>query len=288
MIAASLHRIWTIARNTLIEVMRQRVLNVIFIFGLVLLAGSNYFAQFTFQEELKFLKDLGYAAISLTGLLIALLGSAQLIPAELERRTLYTVLSKPVRRFEFVTGKYLGLALLLTLMIALMSGIFSGLLAYKEASLVANFTPAEGPPSEFQQQMIQEIRSQTRDPRMLQAVVLIWAKLCLVAVLAVFFSTIATSTIFIVATTLMVYFAGHLQHIARDAWAAETGLSWKTALLGFVGLAVPDFNAFNVIDEILAGNPLSWRFTGDLVAYSTLYTLVLLAAASLVFEDREL
>lgn len=283
---AILRRIGTIARNTLLEVMRQRVLNVIFIFGLILLGGSNYFAKFTFQEELKFLKDLGYAAISLTGLLIALLGSAQLIPAELERRTLYTVLSKPVRRVEFIVGKYLGLVFLLTLMITLMSLIFAGLLAYKEAVLVANYTPAEGQPSEFQRQMIEQIREQTRDPRLLQAALLIWGKLCLVAVISVFFSTMATSTIFIVATTLLVYFAGHLQHIARDAWATETG--WKAGFLALVGLAVPDFNAFSIIDEIIAGNAIAWSYTGNLLAYTAVYTAVLLVAASLVFEDREL
>jgi ABC-type transport system involved in multi-copper enzyme maturation permease subunit len=286
---ASIRRIWTIARNTLTEVMRQKVLNVIFVFGLILLGGSNFFAQFTFQEELKFLKDLGYAAVSLTGLLIALLGAAQLIPAELERRTLYTVLSKPVRRFEFIVGKYVGLVLLLTVMIALMSAIFAGLLGWKEATLVARYTPETGELSEYQANMIASIREQTRDPRLLQAVVLIWAKLCLVAVLAVFFSTMASSTIFIVATTLLVYFVGHLQTVAREAWAAESGfLGLKKIFLGLVALTVPDFTTFNVIDEIIAGNPLSWAFTSELLIYSLIYTAVLLLVASLIFEDREL
>ncbi|MEM6601983.1 MAG: ABC transporter permease subunit, partial [Verrucomicrobiota bacterium] len=108
-------RITTIAKNTLIESLRQRVLLVLLLFGLVLTGASLYFTHFTFIDEFKFLKDIGSAAISVTGLLVAMIGAAQLIPAEIERRTIYTVLSKPVRRFEFLLGKYFGLLALLTI-----------------------------------------------------------------------------------------------------------------------------------------------------------------------------
>ena len=79
----SLRRISAVASNTFLEAVRQKVFAVLLVFGLVLIYGANYFTEFSFQEQFKFLKDLGYAAISLTGLLVGLLGASQLIPGEI-------------------------------------------------------------------------------------------------------------------------------------------------------------------------------------------------------------
>ena len=111
-------RIWAVAGNTFLEAVRQKVFAVLLLFALVLLGGANYFAEFSFQEQFKFLKDLGYATISLIGLLVGLLGAAQLIPAEIERRTILTALCRPLRRWEFVVGKYFGLVSLLGVMLS--------------------------------------------------------------------------------------------------------------------------------------------------------------------------
>jgi ABC-type transport system involved in multi-copper enzyme maturation permease subunit len=285
---ASLQRIGTIALNTLTEVLRQRVLNVIFLSGLVMVGGSFFLTELTFQEEFKFLKDLGYAAISITGTLVALMGAAQLIPAEIERRTLHTLLSKPVRRFEFVIGKYLGLLALITLMLVLMSLLFAGVLWIKEQLVLAGISA--GGDSEEYRQYVDSVLIQSRDPRLLQALALIWAKLAVVTAISVFFSTIATSTIFIVCTTLLVYFIGHLQSVAEQVWLhdmASTSL-WKNLLLGAVALLAPDFQAYNLIDEIIAGNPIFWANTVEILSYSAVYVAVTLVVSSLIFEDREL
>jgi len=116
-----LRRILAVAQNTFLEAVRQKVFAVLLIFALVLLGGASYFAEFSFQEQFKFLKDLSYAAISLTGLLVGLLGAAQLIPGEIERRTILTALCRPLRRWEFIAGKFLGLAGLLAGMVGIMA-----------------------------------------------------------------------------------------------------------------------------------------------------------------------
>jgi ABC-type transport system involved in multi-copper enzyme maturation permease subunit len=285
---ASLQRIATIALNTLTEVLRQRVLNVIFLFGLVMVGGSFFLTDLTFQEEFKFLKDLGYAAISITGTLVALMGAAQLIPAEIERRTLHTLLSKPVRRFEFVVGKYLGLLGLITLMLAIMSLLFAGVLAVKEHLELAGVQGAAD--SEELRLYVESVLSQSRDPRLIQALALIWAKLAVVTAISVFFSTIATSTIFIVCTTLLVYFIGHLQSVARQVWLQDmAGASLpKNVLLALIAFLVPDFQSYNLIDEIIAGNAIAWVNSLEILAYSLLYVAVILVVSSLIFEDREL
>src|SRR3989304_2598197 len=94
-------RVWIIALNTFTEAARQKVFNVLLIFALVIIASASFFAQFTFTEQLKFVKDFCLGALSVFGTLIAIVGTAQLLPGEVENRTIYTILAKPVRRFEF-------------------------------------------------------------------------------------------------------------------------------------------------------------------------------------------
>ena len=234
------------------------------------------------RDRFKFLKDLGYATISLTGLLVGLLGAAQLIPAEIERRTILTALCRPLRRWEFIAGKYLGLVLLLGTMLVVMAAGFWAVLRWKEAQL----SGAEG----TEAAVIQAIQAEARDVRLWQAFLLVSAKLFVISAIAVFFSTLATSTTFVIAMTLMVYFIGHLQALAREQWleSGET-IGWilKT-FLAAVSLLVPDFNLYNLIDEIVAGNAVHWRASLEVVAYSGVYVLVLVAVAAWLFEGRDL
>ncbi|MFH1066644.1 MAG: ABC transporter permease subunit [bacterium] len=280
----SFRRIHAIAINTLTEALRQKTLHVLLLFGVAIVASSNFFTQFAFQEQFKFLKDIGYAGISWTGLVIALLGAAQLIPAEMERRTIYVVMSKPVRPFEFILGKYMGLVALLTLMIAVMSVIFAAVLWWKEAELVNAAVKSAD------QELIAKIHAEARDPRLLQAVFLVWAKLCVIASISVLLSTVATSTIFIISMTVVIYIIGHLQTIAREMWASqESGMHlWERMFLGTVTFLVPDLNAFNLIDEIIAGHATQWNQTGEILLYSSVYVAVLILVSSLIFENREL
>src|SRR5271170_5974257 len=138
---SSLYRIFTIGRNTLTEAVRQKVLNVLLIFSLVLVGSSVVVSQLAtpgldssglFDAQIKFVKDFGCGAIGLFGFFIALLSTAQLIPQELHNRTIYTILAKPVRRAEFLLGKFFGVVLLLALCVALMSLAFAATLYWQE------------------------------------------------------------------------------------------------------------------------------------------------------------
>jgi len=274
-----LRRILAVAQNTFLEAVRQKVFAVLLIFALVLLGGASYFAEFSFQEQFKFLKDLSYAAISLTGLLVGLLGAAQLIPGEIERRTILTALCRPLRRWEFIAGKFLGLAGLLAGMVGIMALAVWGLLGWKGFQLIG----VEGADSAA-------IWAEAMDPRLIQAGLLIGVKLVVVAALAVFFSTVATSTTFVIAMTLMVYLIGHLQSVAREQWL-ETGEAAHGVVrlfLAGVSFLVPDFNLYNLIDEIVAGNMVAWHSTLGVVGYSVVYVIILLTASAVVFEGRDI
>ena len=193
-----------------------------------------------------------------------------------------TALCRPLRRWEFIVGKYLGLATLLAVMVAIMAIAVGGVLGWKEAQLIAR----EG----SDPAVAEAIQKEARDPRLLQAVLLVEMKLAVVAAVAVFFSTIATSTTFVMAMTLMVYLIGHLESVAREQWL-ESGevASWVAkAFLAVVAFLVPDFNLYNLIDEIIAGNAVAWRSTLEVTGYSAVYIAVLLTGASVLFEGRDI
>lgn len=291
----SLFRIRAIARNTLTEALRQKVLNILLLFGLIAIASGFLFANFTLAEQFKFLKDFSIGAMSVFGLLIALMGTSQLLPNELENRTIYTILAKPVRRSEFLIGKYLGMLALLATTILLMSFMFIVVLQLKERSMVATELRDLGnnPTAEYQSlaaDNIKQIRKEARDPRLIQAVLLTYTKLAVVAAIALLISTFATSSIFTVATSFLLVLIGHLESIARQAWlqgGTEVNPVSKV-FLGVLSFLIPDMNVYNVIDEIIAGNAVPWSHSLNVLSYSGVYIVVLLAVSILVFNEREL
>jgi hypothetical protein len=296
---ASLDRIIVIARNTLTEAIRQKVLSVLLLFGLVLICTSVFFSQLVIDQQIKFIKDFGCGAIGLIGFAIAILSTAQLLPQELHNRTIYTILAKPVRRAEFLFGKFFGVVLLLSLSVALMSLAFAGTLAWQESQGLAatqdlyDRTPHwQNSPDLVSQYHhdIGAIETQVRDPQLIEAILLIFAKLVMTSAIALLISTFSTSFIFTVITTTMLYLVGHLESVARAVWlqrGAETSI-WQSGFVGFISLLVPDLNSFTIIDEILAGNKVPWSATFNLLGYAGVYIIVLLAVSELIFRNREI
>jgi ABC-type Na+ efflux pump permease subunit len=305
----SLYRIVTIGRNTFTEAVRQKVLNVLLLFALVLIGASVSVSALAatapdtstlYGEQIKFVKDFGCGAIGLFGFLIALLSVAQLIPQELQNRTIYTILSKPVRRAEFLLGKFLGVVLLLALCVALMSLAFAAALYFQEAKDVALTNGDYGKGTahwnssptvlSMYEHDIGDIRHDVRDPGLIEAILLLFAKLVMTTGIALLVSTFATSSIFTIVTTFMIYLIGHMEGAARAAWlghGAETNLA-LTSLLGLISVLIPDMNSFTIVDEILAGNAVPWSHAFDLLGYAGIYLVVILALAVIIFDFREI
>ena len=292
-------RIVTIARNTLLEAVRQKVLNVLLLFGVVMIAASSYFSQVAIDQQIKFVKDFGCGAIGLIGVFIAILSVAQLLPQELHNRTIYTILAKPVRRSEFLIGKFLGVVLLLTLSVALMSLAFAAVLWWQEvqglAATKADYLrdPGWGKSPDtmnmYHHDVAQVIR-QAQDPQLIEAILLIFAKLIMASAIAMLVSTFSTSFIFTVVTTCGIYLIGHMEGTARDIWMSHGAQAtfWQSAFVELVSLLVPDMNSFTIVDEILDGHAVPWWHTWNLLGYAGIYTFVLLALSELIFEYREI
>jgi hypothetical protein len=305
---SSLARIVTIGRNTLTEAVRQKVLNVLLIFSLVLVGSSVAVSQLAtpgldsagmFDAQIKFVKDFGCGAIGLFGFFIALLSTAQLIPQELHNRTIYTILAKPVRRSEFLLGKFFGIVLLLALCVALMSLAFAATLYWQElrgidqTEAVYNNGPnwrANPLAVNAYNHDVEEIVRQVRDPQIIEAVVLIFMKLLMTTGIALLISTFATSSIFTIVTTFMVYLIGHMESTAREFWLAggANASIWQSSLVGFISLLIPDMNSFTIVDEILAGNKVPWHHALSLIGYADVYLIVLLGVSIVIFDYREI
>lgn len=310
---SSLYRIIVISRNTLTEAVRQRVLSVLLIFGL-LLVGSSVFvsgiatpgldASGLFDEQIKFVKDFGCGAMGLIGFAIALLSTAQLIPQELHNRTIYSILAKPVRRAEFLFGKFLGVVLLLALCVALMSLAFAATLYWQERqgiNLAQEIHDQQMSSRQYTEEQtrlltvqydndVRGIVSKVRDPQLIEAILLIFAKLVMTSAIALLLSTFATSSIFTIVTTFMVYLIGHMESVAREMWlshGADTSI-WQSSLVGLISMLIPDMNSFTIVDEILADNHIPWMHTYSLLGYAGIYVIVLLALSEISFRFREI
>lgn len=273
-------RVGVIALNTFIESVRQKVFNILLLVALVIIASASFFSQFTFGEQLKFVKDFCMGAISVFGAVIAIVGTSQLIPNELENRTLYTILAKPVRRLEFLLGKFSGSVLLVFLSLAMMSLMFGGALVFKEQRLVAEATHNPSALDEPLPDAIQRIHAEARDPDIAKAVLLTFVKLVLLAAVTLFVSTFSTSMVFNVSVAVMFFFVGHLRAGASEMWAQH---KWVVKALE----VIPDLGKFNLADDIILGHAIPWTHVGEVVVYGLVYTAVAVAAAQLAFSDRE-
>jgi len=289
-------RIIIIARITLTEAIRQKVLNILLLFGLLMIIASSYLSQAAVEEQIKSVKDYGCGAISLIGGCIAILSVAQLLPQEMHNRTIYTILAKPVRRGEFLIGKFCGVVMLLALCVSLMCLAFAAVLWWQEQVGIA-FIQSEYPNAASNPDMLNAYQhelahfiAQAQDPQLISAIVLIFAKLVMAAAMALVISTFSTSFIFTVVTTAMLYIAGHLESTARDVWLGHgaNATPFQKGFLELVSLIIPDMNAFTIIDEILDGHALPVAHVFSLTGYACIYTIILLVISQLIFEFREI
>jgi len=286
----SLSRVLAITANTLTELTRLKVFYVLLVFGLLLIGSSIFMAQFTFQQEFQILKDISLGAMSIFTSLLAIIATARLIPQDIEDRTVYTILAKPVPRFEYLLGKIGGVLLLLAISIVVMSAVFLAVLYIREQSVLhMTLRQMSSAPREQVDDALRAVRSSGLNLDLFPGIIIIYLKACLLAALTLFVSTFATTNIFTIVVMVFIYFIGHLQATAREYWLQEHSSGWIThVFLAIVALLFPDLQAFNLVDDIVAGTVISlgvFLKTAVLGAfYTTIYTLL----AVFVFYGKEL
>jgi ABC-type Na+ efflux pump permease subunit len=283
-------RIAAIAGNTLTELMRLKVFYVLLFFALLLIGSSSFLVRLSFQQEFQVLKDVALGAMSIFTSVLAMVATARLIPQDLEDRTIYTILAKPVPRSEYLFGKLLGVLLLLALSTIMMSALFFVVLHLREQSVLSDTVrQMSAAPAEQLAGALEAVRASAFNVNLLPGIATIFVKACLLAALTLFVSTFATTTIFTIMVMVFVYFVGHLQAIAREYWLQTNGAGWMTkTLFGLVALMFPDLQLFNLSDDIVTGTAIPLALFAKTVALGSFYAVFYLVLAWSVFYRKEL
>jgi len=254
-------RIVSIASNTFREAVRDRVLYNLIGFALLLSAAAIFVGQISIDIERLVVVNLGLAAVSLFGVVIAIFIGIGLVSKEIEKRTLYTVLSRPVRRWEFIIGKFLGLAGTLVVNTFFMAiGVFAALLY-----VAHKFTAADG--------LIVVA---------LYFIVLQFLIICALALLFSSFSSPLLSAVFAFSLFVIGSFADDLRGFATMTHGFAGWIATGVAYL------VPNFSALNVINTVAHQQPVSSRLILANTLYALFYTAMVLSGAVLIFDRRNL
>jgi ABC-type transport system involved in multi-copper enzyme maturation permease subunit len=261
-----------IASGVFRDSIRDRIGYGLVFFSIVLMASSFLLAQLTAGQDVKIIKDLGLAAASAIGLFIAIFFGIGLVTKEVERRSIYSVLSKPVTRTQFVLGKYVGLVLTLLVNLAVMAIAFYAVLWYLDA------TTADGAKLAWEAPAL--------DPRMLKAFALIGVELMLITATAIFFSTFS-SPFLSVALTFAVYIIGHFGEDLKNLNAIVQSLVLPYITKG-VYYVMPNLSALDVKSAVVHGLPVSGTSMALATVSCLLYIATLLVGSILIFSRRDL
>lgn len=289
----SVRRVLVLSRHTLTQLTRMRVFYFLGIFAAILIASSMFVLRYNSPEqELKILKDFGLGAMTLFVSVFAIVATSMLIPKDVEDRTLYTILSKPVLRIEYLLGKLLGVFMLLAIGLMVMDGLFTAVLYFRQSMILAEQTEmirAQGL-GEDAVQALRGIVGEAGVTWSLQAAVLaVFLKGAVLAALTLLISTFASSSLFTIVVSITAFFVGHLQADARAFYQNhEIGGEFMRYAAGLAALVFPDFQLFNVVDAAVAGEVIGWGALGKIGVIAAGYVTVYMMLAWYSFFDKEL
>jgi ABC-type transport system involved in multi-copper enzyme maturation permease subunit len=261
-----MNRILVIARNTFRENIRDKVLYNLILFALIMILSSLLVGRLSLGNEVKIILDLGLASISLFGMLIAVFLGIGLVYKEMDKRTVYALLAKPVRRYEFILGKYLGLLYTLLVNVAVMTAGLELALLYQGGTGWGSFS------------------------RLVPAVFLIFLSLALVTALALLFSTFSTPAL----SALFTFFLWVIGHFSNDLLrfgeiSKVASVKWICSGVYYV---IPNLSVFKIIDsrhiiQGAAGMRPDFLLVGGATLYCLLYCAVILSLSVLIFLRRD-
>ena len=252
-------RVTAIAVNTFREAIRDRILAMFMAFALLMMASSTILSLLTVGSELKIVTDLGLAALALFGTVIAIFIGIMLVHKEVEKRTIYAVLAKPVPRWEFLVGKYFRLMMTLAAVVGLMALFYVALVWWKSGNFPSHLLPA---------------------------VMLSYVELSIITAVALVFSSFTTPMLAAL-FTVAVYVVGHL------SWAFNTLLDFVPGtaariLVSALYYTLPDLETFNVRSRVVHELPVGGGYWFDALGYAAAYTIGMLVLAALLFRRRDL
>jgi ABC-type transport system involved in multi-copper enzyme maturation permease subunit len=260
-----------IAVNVFRESVRDKVLYNLVLFAILMMGASYLVGQLTAGQDVKIIKDLGLTATSVFGVFIAVFIGIGLVSKEVERRSVYSLLPKPIHRYQLILGKYAGLTLTLIVNIGIMTLAFYAVLLYTAWGIDPIVQSAWDAPA--------------LDPALLKAIGLILVELFLVTAIALFFSTFSTP-ILSAALTFGLFIAGHFSTDLRN-FDQVVDSPAAVRLARGVYWVLPNLGQFDVKSQVVHGQPVAAGYMALTTGYALLYTAVLLTIAVLIFSRRD-
>ena len=290
----SLGRIWVLSGATFTQLVRMKTFYFLLIFcGLVALAGSLNIMAYNAEQQMKLVKDVSLGAMSLFASIFGIVATAMLIPRDMEDRTLYTILAKPVPRVEYLIGKLLGVLMVIAVSLAAMHIFFSVVLYARQEMLLADDMAMMAERADLSEEDVQNYAERVREQgvtwNLVNATGAIFLKSCVVTASAMVISTVATTSLFTIIVSILVFFIGHVQALARTYWVEVEGGGVVAKLFSaLVALVFPDYQLFNVIDGVVSGEWIPFGAMLKLAGLTAFYVGIYTVVAYLVFAEKEL
>jgi ABC-type transport system involved in multi-copper enzyme maturation permease subunit len=270
-----------IARLTFLEAMRQRFFNFLVLLGLALIGSASFFRRFDFgPQELRFISDFGLGGIVFFGSILAIVATAQLFFGEIENRTALTMLAKPVRRWSFIAGKLLGIALLMLVFVGLLTALLGAFLWWREQQLIEVYHQASTNFPDVNRVQLSGLAMNA---------LLQWLKFDVLAAITLLVASFSNTNLYTVIVSFFIYLICQLQYIAHDSWDKISspflrGLTW------FLGKLFPNFQLFAVGELLVfpAKIPVPHSAVAAAIGYGLLYIVVFTALAVGSFRSREI
>lgn len=253
-----MRNILAVAGITFKEALRNKLLNVLLLFAVLAIASTRFFTVFAPSEEMKIIQDTSLGIIRFIGMLITVFVTGGLLPREIERMTITTILSKPVSRTQFLFGKFCGALYSIFTNLAIMSVILTAIIYLKGGGV---------------------------NPEVFKALALVAMEFIVLCAITLCVSTVA-SEIFNVIFGILIYIIGHLTNYIQHLADRFDGVLMKSVLLSLYTV-LPNFENFNVQNAVVLGASVSLEYMARVIAYGALYSAVALIIAYLFFVERE-
>ncbi len=292
-------RILTIATHAFTQLARMKVFYFLAVFAVIAIA-SNFFdlpqhegPESVGASVLTSIKSWSIGSMTLFSVVLSVVATALLLPKDVEDRTLYTILAKPVPRLDYLAGKLLGVLMLVFFSLLLMDVLMTVVLQIRTSMVLEQQeTMAKG--MGWNQAAVDSLLGETRAKgpnwALQGAVFAVFLRASIMASLALLISTFSTSTLFTTIISFMIYFIGHFQADARDVYLhggeAGQGMFARGASLLF-SMVLPDFQLFNVIDAVIQGQAFPLLMLAKLTLVGLYYALFFTIASWFIFSDKE-
>ena len=252
-------QVWAIARNTFRESVRSRIFYILLAFAVSLLVFSYVLGFLAAGVIRKMVLDVGLSTISYFSALTAIFVGIGLVYQEVEKKTIYNILSKPVSRTRFILGRYAGLLLVLLVNLAAMTAVLSLVLFFVEG-----FTA-----------------------RVLAAAACIYLELMVLTAVAVFFSSVASPVVSALCTAAF-YVIGHTSSALPEVLLPQVESVFGRKVIVLLYHVLPDLNMLSITDLVAHDIPVAPGFTPRATLYTLLFVVILLSASALSFRRRDL